>query len=293
MVRSQISSALKSVALHQEILQQTALHERSVQERLAAAERMNALSVLAGGVAHDLNNTLGPLVGLPDLILHQLRASSSGADNAGIRSDVMAIKTAALRAARTIKDLLVLGRQGRTEQELVDLNRVAASCFGTDVMVHQKAASGGVRVELEVYPAPLVIRASDAQLARAITNLLHNAVEAAPRGGRVVLRTGATRLLEPLSAHERIPAGDYALVAVSDTGTGIADTDLGRIFEPFFTRKRPSENSGSGLGLTIVHSVVKEHDGFVDVATEPGRGTTFTLYLRRAAEPVTTSGNGG
>jgi signal transduction histidine kinase len=194
MLRKQIGAALKSVALHREIVQKTTLHERSVQERLATAKRMSSLSVLAGGVAHDLNNALGPLVVLPDVILQELDEVRAGRDDAELRSDISTIKTAALRAAQTIKDLLALGRQGRTSREALDLTQVVRSCVATE----QRTQPEGVSLELHVYPEPLVVQASDAQVARAVTNLIRNAVESLGGGsGRVIVQTEAIRLVRP------------------------------------------------------------------------------------------------
>jgi DNA-binding LacI/PurR family transcriptional regulator/signal transduction histidine kinase/CheY-like chemotaxis protein len=283
MLRKQIGAALKSVALHREIVQKTMLHDRSVQERVATAKRMTSLSVLAGGVAHDLNNALGPLVALPDVILQELEEVKAGRDDSELRTDISTIKTASLRASQTIKDLLALGRQGRTSREALDLNLVVQSCVSTE---SKRADEMGVALELELSREALAIRASEAQVARAITNLIRNAVEAAARVGSVVVTTGSVRFEHPVAAYETIEPGEYAVVQVKDSGRGIDPADLGRIFEPFFSKKRASDSSGSGLGLSIVHGVVKEHDGFVDVESELAFGTEFTLYFPRSEEPA-------
>ncbi|HET9955711.1 MAG TPA: substrate-binding domain-containing protein [Polyangiaceae bacterium] len=279
-LREQIGAALKSVALHREIVNKTALHERSVQEREATARRMASLSVLAGGVAHDLNNALGPLVALPDILLTELDRVRDGASDVELRQDIETIRTSALRATQTIKDLLALGRQGRTAREPLDLNQTVTACLAAESQCIDRAAQRGVRVEPELEAESLWIRASDAQLVRAVSNLLRNAIEATEGPGLIRIRTSSVRLLEPLSGYETIEPGDYARVVVSDPGKGIEPADLARVFEPFFTRKRLSESSGTGLGLAIVHGVVKEHEGFVNVESRLGVGTQFTLYFR-------------
>jgi DNA-binding LacI/PurR family transcriptional regulator/signal transduction histidine kinase/CheY-like chemotaxis protein len=281
MLRKQIGAALKSVALHREIVQKTMLHERSVQERIATAKRMNSLSLLAGGIAHDLNNALGPLVALPDVILLELDEANADLDLDELRTDVSTIKDAALRASQTIKDLLVLGRQGRTRREAVDLSRLVRSCVTAEARANDVSR---VRFELVEWAEPLVVVAAESQLARAITNLLRNALEAMGGQGEVRIETRAVELERAYTAYEQIDAGNYAVVTVKDRGRGIDPADLGRIFEPFFTKKRASESSGSGLGLSIVHGVLKEHDGFVDVVSTPGQGTEFSLYFRRSQE---------
>jgi CheY-like chemotaxis protein len=140
-----------------------------------------------------------------------------------------------------------------------------------------------ITVKTELYSQPLPIRASEAQLTRAIENLVRNAVEAISGVGAVSIRTGLVRLDEALAGFETIEPGDYAVVIVADDGNGIGSADLARVFEPFFSKKRMRDQSGSGLGLAIVHGVVKEHDGFVDVHSSLGSGTTFSLYLPLSA----------
>jgi CheY-like chemotaxis protein len=131
----------------------------------------------------------------------------------------------------------------------------------------------------DLTPASLVVRGSESQLARAVDNLIRNAVDALGGNGEVVVKSGKLDLLEAHASYEVIPAGHYATLSVSDDGCGIESHELGQVFEPFFTKKRAKETSGSGLGLAIVHGVVKEHDGFIDVASTPGVGTTISLYF--------------
>ncbi len=278
--RNEITAVLKSIRLHQELVQKTTLHERSVQERLATTKRMEALSVLAGGVAHDLNNALGPLVALPDLILRELhRVKAHEHTVRDLFGDVEIIKAASLRAAQTIKDLLTLGRQGRTQKENLDLNRVVKVCRAETLLRLASDASRQVNLDVHYAPGRLMVRASESQLARAVGNLVHNAVEAIEDNGQVVVNTSQEILIAPSGSYETIPAGRYAVLTVADNGCGIDAQDLVRVFEPFFTKKRTGESTGSGLGLSIVHGVVKEHEGFIDVSSTPGRGTTFWLYL--------------
>jgi len=292
--RNEIAAALKSIRLREELVQTSMLHERSVQERLAATKRMEALSVLAGGVAHDLNNALGPLVALPDVILAQLAEVAAGGESErDLRADLGAIKVAALRAAQTIKDLLTLGRQGHTAKENVDLNRVIKSCWANSSL--RFAEQGALRIDLitDLSPTPLVVRGSESQLARAIDNLIRNSVDAvagdvaaAPppaETGQIVVKSAKVELTEPYVGYETVPPGVYAMLSVSDDGCGIEPHELGQVFEPFFTKKRAQETSGSGLGLSIVHGVVKEHEGFIDVASAREVGTTISLYLPLAS----------
>ncbi len=289
MLRSQISTALKSVSLHQQIVRQTAIHERGIQERLATSKRLESLGVLAGGVAHDLNNALGPLVALPNIILDELREVPMGHHESIIVSDLELLKGAALRAAQTIKDLLTLGRQGRMPKQPLNVARFCDNSMESDPALFEYASRHEVRFECILPDEELVITASEMQLQRAVSNLLRNAIDATPPGGYVRLRTFATSLAEPLDAYETIDPGQYVVIEVSDSGCGIAPDDLGRVFEPFFSNKQLSETSGTGLGLSIVHGVVKEHDGFASVESTLNRGTTFTLYFPRVTARVGSS----
>ena len=286
--RSEITLVLRGIHLHQELVRETTLRERSVSERLATTKRMEALSLLAGGVAHDLNNALGPLVALPDVILDELsQMAAPAAKLADLRADVESIRSASLRAAQTIKDLLTLGRQGRTVRQGLNLNHVVKACMADSSL--RLASEGQRRVNLvvDLHAQPLPVRGSESQLARAVGNLVRNAVEATGGQGEVTVKTARAEVTAPTGAYETIPPGHYAVLSVSDNGCGIRTGDLVHVFEPFFTTKPAGESSGSGLGLAIVHGVVKEHEGFIDVTSAPQAGTSFTLYfpLVRPREP--------
>lgn len=280
MLREQISAAIKVNALHQEIVKQTALHERSVQERVATGERMQALSVLAGGVAHDLNNALGPLVGLPDLILNDLAGVEKGdsVKAAQVRADLAMIKVAAQRAALTIKDLLTLGRRGHGSRDLVDMNDVVQQCIASELLTRH-AAEGKVELCVDLQLAPIGVMGSEPHLVRVVSNLLRNALEATPEGGKVSVGTSRVVFDTAKHGYETVEPGPYSVLTVRDTGHGMSREEVARAFEPFFSKKRFAGQSGSGLGLAIVHAVVKEHGGFIHVESTVGAGTLFTLYL--------------
>ena len=291
--RNEIAAAFKSIRLREELVQTSMLHERSVQERAAATKRMEALSVLAGGVAHDLNNALGPLVALPDVILAQLGDVQGNGDAVrDLRTDVETIKVAALRAAQTIKDLLTLGRQGRIAKENIDINRVIKSCWANSSLRFVEEGASRINMMTDLSATPLVVRGSESQLARAVDNLIRNAVEAIGGNGEVVIKSAQVDVPASRAGYEIVPPGRYATLSVSDDGCGIEAHELGQVFEPFFTKKRAKETSGSGLGLAIVHGVVKEHDGFIDVASTPGRGDHHHSLLpaRRRARAHATDG---
>jgi phosphoserine phosphatase RsbU/P len=293
-LRDNICAALRSIRLHTELLEKSRQHERSVQEKHATARRIESLSVLAGGVAHDLNNSLGPLVALPDVILRELeQLTEHPAIVEHAKDDIRSIQTAALRAVQTIKDLLTLGRQGRVPKDPIDLSRAVANA-----VLHGGArGTASARVSIEAAREALSVLASEAHLIRAVSNLVQNAVESS-LGGNVVIKTSRVSLAEPLNGYETVEPGEYGVVSVTDDGLGIGAEHLPRIFEPFFSTKVVGEQSGSGLGLAIVHSVVKEHSGFVDVQSVKGQGTTFSLYLplatnTRPSDAASTVARGG
>ena len=206
--RNEIAAALKSIRLREELVQTSMRHERSVQERLSATKRMEALSVLAGGVAHDLNNALGPLVALPEVILGQLGEITGNEESVrDIRTDVEFIKVASLRAAQTIKDLLTLGRQGRTAKENLDVNRVITSCLANSKLRFIEEVGARVDLSADLHATPLVVRGSDSQLARAADNLIRNAVDAVTGSGKVVVRSARVDVVEPRAGYEIRSAG--------------------------------------------------------------------------------------
>jgi signal transduction histidine kinase/ActR/RegA family two-component response regulator len=275
--RSEITLVLRSIHLNQDLVRESMLRERSVQERLATTKRMEALSVLAGGVAHDLNNALGPLVVLPEIILDDLgRLPVPAHELVDLKDDVENIRSASLRAAQTIKDLLTLGRQGRTARQNLDLGSVVSACLADSSL---RFAGLRVGILADLWPDMLPVMGAESQLARAVTNLIRNAVEATADGGEVTVKTSRVEITSLTGSYENIPPGRYAVLSVADDGCGIRETDLSRLFEPFFTTKPAGERSGSGLGLAIVHGVVKEHQGFIDVKSTPGRGTIFSLHF--------------
>jgi len=281
LLRDHIAGAFKAIELQEETVRQRILHERSVQDRVATAERMRSLSVLAGGVAHDLNNALGSLVALSDVVLEELDEikNSSTHSDAEMRTDLIAIKQGAVRAAETIKDLMTLGRRNQVTRAALDLNE-SIDCCVRDIRLRSRTDQAkSVQLRWAKPETPMLITGSETHIVRALNNLIRNAVEAAGNDGVVSIITEVLTLSEALLVYEMVPPGEYVAASIIDTGPGISEEQLNRVFEPFFTTKKLSDASGSGLGLAIVHSVVKEHEGFLDVSSTVGHGTRFTLYF--------------
>ncbi len=252
---------------------------RELRERLERAERMEALGILAGGVAHDLNNILGPLVAYPDLILMELPPNSPLGD------DIKQIKASAERAAAVVQDLLTLARRGAYRMAPLDLNHLIDDYTYSLPFAELKARNPNVLVEIDLAQDLFNIKGSAAHLTKVLMNLASNSFEAMPYGGRLEIRTACESLDRPLAGYERIEAGDYVVLHLGDTGVGIAEEDLVRIFEPFYTKKVMGR-SGSGLGLAVVWGVVHDHEGAIDVCTALGQGTEFALYFPVTREQV-------
>ena len=236
------------------------------------AEKMEALGTLAGGVAHDLNNVLGVLVGYSELLLMEIREGSP------LRRHVSNILQSGQRAAAIIQDLLTLARRGVAVSEVVNLNDVISDYFKTPEFEKLKAYHPQVTFRTDLDKDLMNIKGSPVHLSKTIMNLLSNAAEAISDHGEVTLLTENRYLDKPIAGYDDIREGDYVVLRVSDNGKGISAQDMGKIFEPFYTKKVMGR-SGTGLGLAVVWGTVKDHGGYIDVRSEEGKGSTFTLYF--------------
>ncbi|MFA5180249.1 MAG: PAS domain S-box protein [Syntrophales bacterium] len=245
---------------------------KRLEERLNRAEKMEGLGRLAGGVAHDLNNVLGVLVGYSDLLQQKLPEDSS------LRRYAENIQQSSIRAAAIIQDLLTLARRGVTISKVVDLNRIIFDYLKTPEFESLKSYHPNVKVWTELEEGLLNIKGSPIHLGKTIMNLISNASEAISDHGEVTIRTENLYLDQPIRRYDDMQEGDYVVLTVSDSGRGIPAKDLGKIFEPFFTKKVMGR-SGTGLGLAVVWGTVKDHNGYIDVQSEEGKGTIFKLYF--------------
>ena len=243
-----------------------------MEERLQRAEKMEALGTLAGGVAHDLNNVLGIVVGYSELLVNDSGESRSA------RSKALEIMNGGQRAAAIVQDLLTLARRGVSSRQVLNLNRIITDCQKSPEFQNIFSYHSNVRVETDFDADLLNISGSAVHLAKSFLNLFSNAAEAMINGGTLNIKTGNQYLDKPVSGYDEIRMGDYIVLIVSDTGEGISADNLKRIFEPFYTKKVMGR-SGTGLGLAVVWGTVKDHQGYINVESEEGRGTTFTLYF--------------
>ena len=243
-----------------------------LEAQLYKARKMEALGILAGGVAHDLNNVLGGIVGFPDLLLCQLD------DDSHLRKPIESIRKSGEKAAAIVQDLLTLARRGVKTYETVNLNQIIREYLESLEYEHLKFYHQNVEFAAHLDDDLLEIKGSAVHLSKTIMNLLSNAAEAMPAGGKVTITTTNRHLDRPIHGYEVVKQGDYVVLVVSDEGVGMSAEDMERIFEPFFTKKVMGR-SGTGLGMAVVWGTVKDHHGYIDIENKQGPGVTFSLYF--------------
>ena len=246
--------------------------EKTLTADLERARKMEAIGTLAGGVAHDLNNILGGLVSYPELLLFRLPEDSP------LREPILTIKKSGEKAAAVVQDLLTLARRGVVITDVINPNAVIAEYLKSRELENLKSHHPGVHIETRLEADILNILGSSTHLSKTVMNLVSNAAEAMPEGGNLIVSTENRYIDRPIKGYDDVREGDYVVLTISDTGTGIASDDLDKIFEPFFTKKKMGR-SGTGLGMAVVWGTVKDHNGYIDIQSAEGEGTTFTLHF--------------
>ncbi len=245
---------------------------KTLQLQLEQAQKMEAIGTLAGGVAHDLNNILGGLVGYPDVLLMGLPADSP------LRKPLLSVKASGEKAAAIVQDMLTLARRGVDLRSAVNLNEIVNDHLNSPEHARIQQFHAGVRFETRMAPDLPNILGSEIHLSKTIMNLVSNAAEAIHYKGRVVIATFPRVLDAPLVGFQTIAEGEYAVLRVEDDGTGMSAEDMAKIFEPFYTKKKMGR-SGTGLGMSVVSGTVKDHKGFIDLRSIENSGTRFDLYF--------------
>jgi signal transduction histidine kinase/ActR/RegA family two-component response regulator len=256
------------------------MEKKELREKLACSQKMEALGLLAGGVAHDLNNVMFGLVSYPDYLL-----SKTSPDNT-LYEPLKTIRESGQKAAAIVEELLTLARRGVTSTKVLNLN----------VLIHEYLASPEFKVVCEVHPKVEVVPAlsdelkpvdgSALHLKKCVMNLVSNSAEALPDGGRVVVSTANSFLDKPVRGYPDVVQGAYVLLQVEDKGIGISQEDLPHIFEPFYTKKIMGR-SGTGLGMAVVWGTVQDHQGFIDVQSMLGQGTVVRIFLPASSREPT------
>jgi two-component system, cell cycle sensor histidine kinase and response regulator CckA len=246
---------------------------RHLEEQFRQAQKMEAVGRLAGGIAHDFNNMLSVIIGYSELLQEQFQSGPArkGADE---------VKKAAERAAALTRRLLAFSRQQVLSPRILSLNAVVDNL--SKMLRHMI----GEDVELILTSGAALghVQADPVQIEQIIMNLAVNARDAMPKGGRLIIETSNADVDAMSAAILSVRPGPYVVLSVSDTGCGMNEATIARIFEPFYTTKEPGK--GTGLGLSMVYGVVKQSDGSIRVHSEPGKGTTFRIYLPRVDEAL-------
>jgi two-component system, cell cycle sensor histidine kinase and response regulator CckA len=251
---------------------------RETEEQLRQAQRMEAVGRLASGIAHDFNNLLTAIQGHAQFLTEDLDADHPS------RADVDEILHSSERAAALTRQLLAFSRGQRLQPESIQLNSVVAAME----RLLRRVISEDITVESVLEPQLWTVRADPSQVEQVLVNLIVNARDAMPRGGRITIKTANAELATSYAQRrEEVEPGEYVMLAVSDTGVGMDAETQAHIFEPFFTTKGPEK--GTGLGLSTVFGIVRQMNGHIYVYSEPSQGTTFKVYLPRAGGRVASS----
>jgi len=244
---------------------------RQSQEKIARLQKMESLGLLAGGVAHDLNNVLSGIVNIPELLLLDLPEDSK------LRKPIEIMEKTGHRAVAIIQDLLAVARGVATVKEPLNLNDIIREYLQSPEFHKFKEYHPAVTIRTNLDIDLLNMAGSLVHIRKVVMNLVSNAAEAIDGSGTIAISTVNRYVDRPLRGYDDVKTGEYAILAVSDEGSGIASEDLERIFEPFYTRKVMGR-SGTGLGLAVVWNVVQDHQGYIDVQSTEN-GTTFELYF--------------
>jgi two-component system cell cycle sensor histidine kinase/response regulator CckA len=251
---------------------------RQIEEQLRQSQKLESVGRLAGGIAHDFNNMLTAINGYSDLILRRLPP------NDPLRRNIEEIKKAGERSAELTHQLLAFSRRQILQTKVLDLNKVISDT----IIMFQRLIGEDIQLVASLSPEIGNIEADPGQLSQVILNLVINARDAMPQGGSIVIETERVQLDDRYAGHHiSVKPGDYVMLAVSDTGIGMDEETKKQIFEPFFTTKEIGK--GTGLGLSTVYGIIKQSGGNIWVYSEPGKGSTFKIYLPRIAETTKVS----
>jgi PAS domain S-box-containing protein len=254
-----------------EIIVEDITERRVLEKQLANAQKFEAIGQLAGGIAHDFNNMIGAILGWADMGLEETEPSTR------LHRHFEKVRQQGERAAALTRQLLAFARRQILEPRNMDLNNTVVETLN----LLEKVLGSNIEIRANLSPDLAVVRADPVQMEQVVMNLCINARDAMPDGGSLILETTTVTLDEQFCAMQPLGhPGSYAMLSVTDSGVGMDAATLDRIFEPFFTTKEVGK--GTGLGLATIYGIVRQHNGFVQVYSEPGLGSTFRVYLPAA-----------
>jgi len=272
-IRDESGNAVRLIGTDADITDRKQVEEalRESEGKLVRYKKMESLGLLAGGVAHDLNNILSGIVSYPELLLLDLPEESK------FRKPIETIQESGHRAAAVVEDLLTVARGVATTKKPLNINDLVGDYLHSPEFNKLKQFHPTVTIKTNLASDLLNISGSHVHIRKAVMNLLSNASEAIEGSGNVTISTMNRYTDRPLRGYDDVNIGEYVVLSVSDDGSGISSDDLERIFEPFYTKKVMGR-SGTGLGLAVAWNVVQDHKGYIDVTTDE-TGTTFELYF--------------
>jgi two-component system cell cycle sensor histidine kinase/response regulator CckA len=265
-IRDAAGQPIRTMAAIEDITERKRLEAHSFQ-----SQKMETVGKLAGGIAHEFNSIMTAILGQSELMLSDLPEGNP------LRKNAIQIHQAADRAATLTRQLLAYGGKQILQPDVLDLNTVLAGMENT----LRHLAGRDVDVRIAPSPGPKLVKADPDQIEQVIVNIVMNAADAMPHGGKLTLETGETFLDQKyVGQFHDLKAGEYVMLAITDTGAGMSQAIKARLFEPFFTTKGVGQ--GTGLGLATCHGIIKQSGGQINVYSEPGRGATFKIYLPKA-----------
>jgi len=272
-IRDESGNAVRLIGTDADITDRKRMEDalRENEEKLARYRKMESLGLLAGGVAHDLNNVLSGIVSYPELILIDLPEGSK------LRKPIEIMQESGYKAVAIVQDLLTVARGVAITKEPLSLNDLVIDYLNSPEYRRLKHFHPAVAVRTNLDMDLFNIEGSPVHIRKVVMNLVSNASEAIEGSGNVTISTMNRYIDRPLKGHDDINVGEYAVLSVSDNGSGISSDDLMRIFEPFYTKKVMGK-SGTGLGLAVVWNVIQDHNGYINVTSDENE-TAFELYF--------------
>jgi len=250
---------------------------QKLEDRLERSHKMETIGLLAGGVAHDLNNVLSGIVSYPDLLLMEIP------ENSPLKHPLLTIKQAGERAAAIVQDLLTLARRGVNTTKVLDLNNIIKEFLGSPECDALKFRHQDLTINNVLCHKSVNIKGSEVHLKKMLMNLIANAAEA--DGNIIEITTRNLYVDKPINGYDNILKNHYVVLTISDNGTGISPKDIENIFEPFYTKKVMGR-SGTGLGMSVVWSTIKDHNGYIDIKSIEGEGSKIEIYFPLTEEEI-------